>query len=206
MRAIKNVSEDPFKNGLVLIVSDNDITTGYLHDIYGGYGQKFSSYDAGDWCFENGDFLNEAKEYASEKLGKIDWNDYNIEVESGTEVFIEYIVENDEKNDHSKEIQKIMNDWATENYSATEATYITYWDGHNFKSIILEAENYPDWHEWELLEGEEEKKYIDLYNRANLSGEYVHGIITDTVDGYDVKRSCWEGDFEIASIKEHEKY
>ena len=206
MRAIKNVTEDPFKNGLVLIVSDNDIIDGYLHDTYSEYGQKCSSYDAEDWCFENDDFMREAKKVASEKLGAIEWDDYNVEVESGTEVFVESIVENDEKNDHSKEIQKIMNDWATENYSATEATYITYWDGHNFKSIILEAENYPDWHEWELLEGEEEKKYIDLYNRANLSGEYVHGIITDTVDGYDVKRSCWEGDFEIASIKEHEKY
>jgi hypothetical protein len=191
MKALRNLVDDS-----VLIINDSDITEGYMHDTYGNYGAPCSSYDAGDWCFEQSDFQSEAKKYAESKIGEIDWYKFDVDVIGDKKVDI--IPESDKSAELSKKIEDLMNEWAEENYRPAEATYITYWDGHNFQSIVLESEGYSS-ETWELLEGEEEKKYLDIYNRANF-GAWDQGTREDTVDGYTVLQSCWEGSFEIATI------
>ena len=191
MKAIQNLFNDA-----ILLVNDSDIVNGYLHDTYSEYGQQYSSYDAGDWCFEDGEFLRQAQAEAEKILGKIDWDYFGIGTIGDTEIEIS---SDEEDSDVTKKIQKIMNDWAEKNYSATEATYINYWNGNNYKSIVLFFGDYVS-EEWVLLSDEEAKEYIDLFNEAEF-GDLEHGIKTALVGGYKIEKSQWEGHFEIASIE-----
>jgi hypothetical protein len=191
MRAIKNLNDFS-----VILVNEKDIESGCLHDMYDSFGNPISSYDAGDWCFDQPDFMNEAKQEAEKQLGEIEWDDFDLEVIGDKEV---EITSNDDEDKKAEEIQQIMNAWAEKNYYAVTGTYINYWDGHNWRSIVLSTEFGDGDGTWKLLEDEEEEKYIDLYNRAEF-GQWSNGYSTAVVDEYKVVKSCWEGSFEIATI------
>jgi len=191
MKTIKNLLDD-----VVLLINDDDIINGYLHDTYSEYGQQLSSYDAGDWCFEDAEFMREAQAEAEKKLGNIDWDLFEIETIGDTEIEIS---SDEEDSDMAEKIQAIMNSWAEKNYAATEATYINYWDGHNYKSIVLSFGDCVS-EEWELLSDEEAKEYVDLFDEAEF-GDWERGIKTAIVGGYKIEKSQWEGHFEIASIE-----
>lgn len=191
MKAIQNLLDD-----VVLLINDDDIINGYLHDTYSEYGQPFSAYDSGDWCFQQEDFLREAQKESEKKLGKIDWDCFEIETIGDTEIEIS---SDEEDNDMAEKIQTIMNDWAEKNYAATEATYINYWDGHNYKSIVLSFGDCVS-EEYSQLDDEEAKEYIDLFNEAEFD-DWNRGIKTAIVGGYKIEKSQWEGHFEIASIE-----
>lgn len=194
MKAIQNLFNDA-----ILLMNDSDIVNGYLHDTYSEYGQQLSSYDAGDWCFEDSEFMRDAQKEVEKELGKIDWDLFKIEMIGDTEV--EVSASNEEDIDIAEKIQAIMNDWAENNYAATEATYINYLSGHNNKSIVLSFGDCES-EEYSLLDEEETKKYIALYNEAEF-GDWERGIKTAIVDGYKIEKSQWEGHFEIASIEEY---
>jgi hypothetical protein len=190
MRAIKNLNDFS-----VILVNDNDIQQGCIHDCYGPYGQKIDSYDAGDWCFDQPDFRDEAKREAEKQLGEIEWDDFDLEVIGDKEVEVNADDENAEK---ALQIQIIMSKWAEENYHAMEGVYLNYWDGHNMKSIIL-SDEFNESQAYELLDDDEAQEYIDIYDKADF-GQWSDGYSTAVVDEYKVVKSCWEGSFEIATI------
>lgn len=198
MKAIRN--KNSFEHE-VLLVSDDMIEKGLMNDTYNNYGQPISSYEAGDWCFYNPDFMDRAKEAAEVVIPNINWDNYNIYAIGIFEVEIDSVYSIDPNSKETSEIQSVMNKWATDNYQATEATYINYWDGHNFKSIVLECEQFSDCLEWELLDDTQASFYIDLFNRANF-GSWDCGQRRDIVDGYEITQSQWESNFEIARIEQ----
>lgn len=199
-KAIRNTD-----SGDVLLVNKSQIIDGYLHDTYCNYGQKLTSYEAGDWGFEQEEFLNDAKEEAENKLGKenINWDNFEINPnDDGNEVIIELYNDDSKDYDMAKKTQKIMNDWAKENYIASEATYLTYWDGHNHRSILFSCDGGNDnMYEYELLDEEDDQKYNDLYERVSLEDK-GNGIWGGYIDGYSVTQSCYEDCFEVADITE----
>lgn len=192
MKAIKDLEE-----GTIFIVGDNDIEKGLARDTYSSYGQPVDSYEAGDWCFPQPDFRVKAKKEAENQLGKIDWDKFVVFDIDDTHVEVDAYETDDEK--LAKKIQGIMNDWAKENFKEEEATYLNYWDGHNYQSIVFEqGADIND--SWEILDDDEAQEYIDIYNKASF-GDWKEGIRTDVVDGYLVSQSRWEGDWWIASIE-----
>lgn len=198
MKAIRKIEED-----IILLVSDNSIEDGLLHDTYARYGQQVDSYEAGDWCFSQPDFLKAAKAEAVEKLGEIDWNNFNIDVIGDKEVDV-YSEDDENKDDVdlAKRIKSFMNSWAEDNYTAMEATYLTYWDGHNHQSIVFSSS--ADKSEYyEILDDEESEEYIDMYNRADWS-EWAYGHRFAHIDGYVIRQSQFESNFEIASIEKED--
>ena len=192
MKAIRCIED-----GVILLVDDNSIKEGYLHDTYGRYGQSVSSYEAGNLCFEQNDFLEAAKAEAVEKLGSINWHNYNIEVIGDTE--IDVIAEDDDESEFAAKITKVMNTWAEDNYNATSATYINYWDGNNWQSIVITSGE-GDNEFYEILEDEEAEKFIDMYKSVEWSA-WSYGKRSASVDGYIITQSQFASDFETASIE-----
>lgn len=167
---------------------------------YNEYGQTIGSYLAGDYNFANDYFEKQAKKAAEEYFGKIDWDE--IEFESNDDDS-EVTLEGDD--DRLEEIQKFINEWAADNINIVKVKACNYWDGHNYKSIIIDGEFGEEENSlYKVLDDEETQKYIDLYKRAEF-GSWSFGKRTANIDGYTVIQTQYTSDISIATIEEVEE-
>lgn len=133
-------------------VKEKDVVVdGYLHDTYTEYGIMLDEAEAEDYYFGNYLFENELCCHLQEKFEKLQNATFYVRA---FEIF-DYELEDDEElsEEEQDEISKEIEKWTEDNKSYTKATYYTYWDGSNWKSIIIDG----DW--WEIVEDK------DLFNQ-----------------------------------------
>lgn len=106
------------------IIEENKFETTRLSECYDKFGQKIGKENAEDYCLENSyctelreRFLNDLQTAGFEVENK-SWEDF---------------VESDDNS-----IKEFVENWRDENEVYTEALAYNYWDGNNWRSVILD--------------------------------------------------------------------
>lgn len=188
--------DDAFEEEDYLIVPTKEITDGYLHNTYNGYGQQISTYDAGDYTFGNGWFDVDLFKTLESECGDYIKQTYGVDDEDFKDWVYKNIIQTTDGDsvelDNGKDefLSDVVKQFVEENQNYTKATYINYWDGHNYQSIIIDTEGYES--EYEFANDEEEDAILAAYDK--FSPNYVQGVATEFVDGYTFESSQWQGD------------
>lgn len=123
-----------------------------LHNCYGSYGEQYSSEDAGDYSLMNE--LSTAHKECLKTLKRhfnLPQGDYVIKHYGGDEFHLEL---GDEWEDWEylyipeevmKEISEFLSLWEEANSLYTQVLAYNYWNGNNWQSIIIEADDGSDW-------------------------------------------------------------
>lgn len=195
MKAIRNTED-----ARILLIDNSIIHDGRIRDCYNNYGVQFDGYEASDYAFDNyaAGCIEAAQKAYEEKHGSVDWSVLDIQADGPEKVIIE-----NEDCERQTAIENFFAEWAKENVNYSEGRYITYWNGSNHISILLEYDGIDNNRLWEELDDEETQKYVDIYNRAEeLPDVWERGYKVCQIDAYKVTFSQWEKDFQIAEIKE----
>jgi len=182
MQIIKsNYSEET----MFLLVNDIFEKT-KVSDTYAQFGQKVSSYDAGDYLSIDKSFdivINEDEKHL--EAGEI------ISAYNDSELY--NAIWNLTKGENSG--------YVTFEYEYCSA--FTFWDGHNFKTITSAVENGDATHE--ICEGEGFNKMISEYETAEKIGDIPGGEVWQS-ENFIYHKSFWQGHFEIAEVETIEDY
>ena len=133
----------------IFIVRNEDIVrNGYLHDTYDQYGQELDEESAGDYSLKNWyssaisdmrlelekmfneDESNEKERYMFEDL-EINISDLTVEDYEGLDIPMS-----------EEDLNNWIKEWEKKNANYTTVDYITWWNGHNFQTHIIDAEEY----------------------------------------------------------------
>lgn len=137
------VYKEIYENERIFIINDEDIEIGYLHNTYGQYGQKvghtyacdYSLHnDEGTWALE--DMRKDGVEKFGEGFSEIEIDTSSLAVENYEELSELGIEASEEK------LNEWVRKWEKENANYTEVSHVTWWNGHNFQSHVLEDEEY----------------------------------------------------------------
>lgn len=137
------VYKEIYENERIFIVNDEDIEMGYLHNTYDQYGQKIGhTYacdyslhnDEGTWAFE--EMRKEGVDKFGEAFSEIEIDTADLSVQNYADLE-EIGIEASEE-----ELNEWIRKWEEENANYTEVSHITWWNGNNFQSHILEDEEY----------------------------------------------------------------
>lgn len=136
------VLREIYEDERIFIVRTEDIDKdAYLHDAYNEYGQKWDAEGAGDYSLHNMesdwafcDMVKEGIEKFGESFSDIEINHNNLCVENYDEL---KGIEASED-----EINAWISKWEKENANYTIADYITWWNGNNFQTHVINAEEY----------------------------------------------------------------
>lgn len=160
-----------FTDGNIFAIPTKDIITGPLADIYDQYGQKWGHEAAGDWCL-GGDpnFYEKLCEHLQDKFEWTLEDDKVFYVSDDGKLFDTENFTDKEISDVEKEIKK----YCEENSTYYEGTYYTFWNGSNWRSILLNTEFGNIDCDFEILTDEEE----------------IIGIINDYHDSEFVEEKC----------------
>jgi hypothetical protein len=144
------------EQGLFAIDSDK-LQPMNLADVYTEYGQRWGQYDAGDYIEilseKCADFIN------TELEGWAVGDNFSAYDNSG---LFDEILESDD-----------LEEGVDYELVQTQVIGFTYWDGHNWRSIVLDCAEYPS--QWEIIESEKlaEAEAIEQMEKIN---ETAYGI------------------------------
>jgi len=140
-----------------------------LCEAYNEYGQPIGCYEAKCHTWGNGFFEEEL-------IGKLGYDPQSMfVVASNTEDFIKGFKHYFNIDLDIKKVENIVESLEAH----TEAYYYTYWDGKNFKSIILDDEYYgKDYKDYIIIEDKEKiRLYTKIYEEAIEKGiDYIEKI------------------------------
>ena len=181
---MKRVLTSNREEGNFVIVNEGQIEDVNLCDCYNQYGQKIDCYDAGCYTItaNNSDArdvcLGEVAEKISAKEG--DKQDFITELENlnwySPEPDVEKIKKLEKEYNIKEDILSLVLEWEEENASHTEVKAINYWDGSNWRSIIIE--NTDGSEDCSFIEEEQEKEILADLEIAGepFSQDYSHGV------------------------------
>lgn len=178
------------------VTKQDNIEDGLLHDTYGQYGQQLDEYAAGDYCLANFDCSMKA-DIEKELRAKFGINeDADLHIEDDGTITID-----DEENEAMTQFARQYND---DNSIYTEAKYFTYWDGSNYKSIVVECDLYDNNLEWEVVDDEdliaEIKDVIEQYDPYVENAEK-----SEEINGWEIGNSRWQSDPWMCYLRKGEK-
>jgi hypothetical protein len=159
-----------------------------LCETYDNYGQKVGCYNAGCYAIDNSDsdaekdFLRDLYdhfgiEYNDDDLAEFDFSD----VENGLNELLSGISQ--------EKIDSFIKEWKEKNEIHTEAIAWTYWDGHNFRSLVMRSDlGEPDVEE---IDDDEEEAIL-----AELPGfPYIEGTTASIeTENYIFTFTLWADD------------
>lgn len=123
------------------LVDKDDIKKCDLCDCYNNYGQQIGHTDAGDYSLHNTvedsaicDMRQEGRKVFGESFADVEL-DYN-----GEDIYISNYDELEGITASEEEINEWLNNWEKNNAYYIEADAITWWNGHNYESKMLDAE------------------------------------------------------------------
>lgn len=123
----------------IVAIKENEIETVRLSDCFDAYGNKIGHFNAGDYCLanENGEAMMDLINSISDTFD-IDADDIEL-IETDNNVFvIDPVCCIDDEQE--KRINEYIKKWQSKNEKFVEALAITYFDGHNWQSEILEID------------------------------------------------------------------
>ena len=86
-----------------------------------------------------------------------------------------------------------------------QCTYIDCWDGHNWKTFLLEIDDVnPEDLDGTLLDKDDptSAQILKEFESVNWYGPYKNGYRTKESENYIFTQSIWEGSFELATVEE----
>lgn len=142
MKTIENYEVlESFYGDRIYILEKNSIERCFLYNCYNDYGQQIGHTDAGDYSLHNteGDSaLYDMRQKGCKVFGE-GFADVELDYD-GEDIYISNYDELEGVAASEEEINEWLNDWEKNNayYIAVDA--ITWWNGHNYESKILDAE------------------------------------------------------------------
>ena len=167
------------------VINTSEIEKIRLSETYGSYGQQCGAYEAGDYLYlTNKELVEAANTFLKEELGK----EYKFNLGDCLSAYddwyvFEYITENFDVETEGEEILGI-----------------TFHDGSNFRTIILEQDN-ASVPQWEI---ETDEKIIRSLTSALSRAKFKKsgtGYHTSTTKNYRITQSDWQGDWEKYTIE-----
>lgn len=154
-------------DGYFFITKKSNFETVNLCECFNNYGHQIGCYDAQCYSFDNSDSdafkdcLRDLYEHLSVEYSDDDLN-YSIEeiLEGDNDLLVNF---------HKNQIDEFIKKWKDENESHVEVEAWIYWDGSNYKTFILEADNelfcdvkeLPDEQQEEILSEMPDSPYIE---------------------------------------------
>lgn len=182
-------AKEPDESGLRSIVAVNDaaIETEALSNCYGAYGQRIGSYYAGDYLYI---VTQEAADAANRAYNEYEENDEFVENYKVNDLVAAY--------EDSVVYDEICNHEGVECH-AFECEAITFWDGSNFKSIIISSDN-PDFDgDWEFVSDELAEELDAAIENMEQDGEATGYCYFKSGD-WRITESFWQGSWERYTI------
>lgn len=171
---MKKVYKDIYNNERMYIIDDANIEKGRLCDTYDEFGQRVGETGAGDYSLHNDegrsafyDMLNEGAKIFGEAF-------YDAEINT-----VDLLLENYEylKNAGIKaceeEITQWINNWEKKNANYTTVRHLTWWNGCNYQTHILDDEECGA--DLERVSGEMEAEILAAYANAENWENCEHG-------------------------------
>ena len=178
------------------ITHRDKIESGNLCETYGKYGQSYGCDRAGCYALSSSnssihsDLLLAIEAEFGTKIHESFGDTHGMSF-SSVEEFIELVSELDEVVIDIDKLEEFAEKWVSDNESHTQCSHFTYWDGSNFKSIVISSEfdMELDWSECDedksnhILSGFDGA--LDVYSGASASktvGKYTYITTRDSDD------------------------
>jgi len=163
-------------NGVYSIVNKDSIDTAnyiettYLCETYDNYGNKVGCYDAGCYSFDNSDsgMHEDCIKEINEKFNlNLDYETWMCDIDDWKEY-----LESDVPEDKIGKILEFIEEFEKENAQHIEVKAVTYWNGHNWQSIVLEhdEDGYTDGY---ILDEEEATDILAAWEKIGCSVGYI---------------------------------
>ena len=165
----------------IVAVKENEIETVRLSDCFDKYGNKIGHFNAEDYCLANeiGEAMMDLINSISDTF-YIDADDIEL-IETDNNVFVidPVCCIDDEQ---GKKINEYIKKWQSKNEKFVEALAITYFDGHNWQSEILEIDGIGnDYSDYFIIN--------DSEIEADLEEAFEEMVFLKKEDWYDVYES-----------------
>lgn len=174
------------EDNIMYIIEENKFETTRLSECYDKFGQKIGKENAEDYCLENSyctelreRFLNDLQTAGFEVENK-SWEDF---------------VESDDNS-----IKEFVENWRDENEVYTEALAYNYWDGNNWRSVILDDDANGYSVNYEKVEQELAEQVLTAYENA-LFPEYEFGKSEVESDGFVFLKTQYPGDPFLTTVE-----
>lgn len=136
------VLREIYEEERIYIVRNEDIEKdAYLHDAYNEYGQKWDAEGAGDYSLHNAEGNYAFSEMIAEGAKTFGEAFYDVEID-----YNDLTVENYDELEgivaSEAEINAWISEWEEKNANYTTADCITWWNGHNYQTHVIDAEEY----------------------------------------------------------------
>lgn len=137
------VYKEIYENEQIFIVNDEDIEKGCLHNTYNQYGQKVGHTYACDYSLHNNEGTWAFEEMRKEGVDKFGEGFFEIEIDTADLSVQNYDDLKEEGIEVSeKELNEWIKEWEKKNANYTCVEHITWWNGNNYQSHVLEDEEY----------------------------------------------------------------
>lgn len=142
MKTIENYEVlESFYGDRIYILEKNSIERCFLYNCYNDYGQQIGHTDAGDYSLHNVegdsalyDMRQEGRQVFGEGFADVEL-DYD-----GEDIYISNYDELEGVAASEEEINEWLNNWEKNNANYTEVDTITWWDGNNNRSLVVDSE------------------------------------------------------------------
>ena len=156
------------ENQNVIYAINQDFQIMDLSECYDRFGQGIGAYNAGDYSIHNSasDAKKDCIDAIKEKFEFVNKHDpIDIYIDGGGGAIG---TETDYLGQYEKiEICEFIEKWENDNATSEQVKALTYWDGNNFQSVIISAENQDESCSHEQIEDKEEiEKLNDLIFNA----------------------------------------
>lgn len=171
-------------DGPILAVPAEKFTEQNLADLYDQYGQVIGSYNAGDYSLDNS--ASAAHEACGRELPKaLVFEFASIDPEENLP---------EDWDDITEKVRGFIAKWRKENESLAKVEALTYWDGHNWQSVILPSDFAPEAETHE--EVSEASECAEVLRQIERLGEERGIVHYSAPEGWKVTASLFQGAFE----------
>ena len=174
------------EDNMMYIIEGNKFETVLLSECYDKFGQKIGKENAEDYCLEN----NYCTELREKFLSDLRVAGFEVEEDA-----VEDIIESEDNS-----VKEFVENWRDENEAYTEALAYNYWDGNNWRSIILDDDANGYSVNYEKVEQELAEKVLAAYENA-LFPEYEFGKSEVESDGFVFLKTQYPGDPFLTTVE-----
>lgn len=151
---------------ILLIVRRSDFTEQKYCECYDQYGQVNGCTDSGCYAIDNNvsDAASNLSKAIKDSFGEeIDFDDEDLEFSEQTDgTFALDLISNDFGEELNKRINDFIAAWRAEHENHTLVTAYNYYDGHNWQTVVIDAEGYPEPDYSEISEARQKEILSDL--------------------------------------------
>ena len=194
-----------------LAIDSEKIETLNVFETYDQYGQEVGHGNAGDYHIDNqySDAKQDCIAAIQEKFGvevNIDTHNVCVETIDNTEVdeWISDEIDPAVAGEFINEINTFISEWVEENSTYTTLKGFNYWDGNNWKTVVVEMEH-GDCKSHQLVDDED---LIEELNKSIEEKEFLkkgHGMTCYRSGKWAIGVSQYQGDWESYQISEIEE-